>query len=379
MIAPFMVLLTAIIPKKRGRVVFFSPHEKGRFAGNLRPIFIKLSSSHTEDDCIWITKRKETYQKLLSKGLKAKLYRVFPIWTVARAEWIFIDSFSRALCFGRLNIVQIWHGTGFKKIGLQNDRNTKFDFWLTRRQSKKYRLIPCLSSEDVRVKREIFVEGNFVVTGSPRNDILLDSGEQTFQLRKKICGGESSKIVLYAPTFRDSGGASLLDNQFWAQIQEWAELSDAKMLIKKHPLDYRLNVPTGYDRIRDITNEGADIQSVLTIADVLITDYSSISVDYVILERPIIFFIYDIAQYMKNSRGFIYNLEELLPGPFAFDSKGLLHKLRDFSWFFKPEFVEKRSKFKDMFHQFTDANSTVRVISEFSTVRDRIRGNKIRP
>jgi len=99
---------------------------------------------------------------------------------------------------------------------------------------------------------------------------------------------------------------------------------------------------------------------LLLISDILVTDYSSMIFDYLLLNRPILLFAYDLGEYVKE-RGMYYNFEEISPGPILFNGKELIDAIKNIEKIDK-DFKEKRELIKDRFNKFTDGKSIERVL-----------------
>ena len=102
--------------------------------------------------------------------------------------------------------------------------------------------------------------------------------------------------------------------------------------------------------------------------DVLITDYSSIAVDFCLTNRPIIFYIYDYNEYISKCRTLYCDIRNVAPRPFAYTQEELFSFLRDMSWYYDPKYRTKYEKFKEMFHKYKDGNSCERVENLLETL-----------
>ena len=187
-------------------------------------------------------------------------------------------------------------------------------------------LIPVMS-------RSFLVEQERVkVWGQPRNDKLFEKinvREQMQKIFQKEKLPEFDSLLLYAPTFRDDGETRLFpfeefhgENRGRAveQLQNFLEKNQCIMCIRMH-----LYEKEGYEWLKALDRPGSrirflnedrieDIMEVLAMFDLLITDYSSIYIDYLLLERPILFLPYDREAYLKT-RGFNFDYDEVTPGP----------------------------------------------------------------
>jgi CDP-glycerol glycerophosphotransferase len=111
--------------------------------------------------------------------------------------------------------------------------------------------------------------------------------------------------------------------------------------------------------VRDVSSYG-DINDLYIAADILVTDYSSVFFDFANLERPIIFYMYDLEHYANEMRGFYLSLDEL-PGPVVKDETALIAEIKAAdSW--KPD--DKYNEFRKRFNPYEDGNSSKRVLAK---------------
>ena len=156
------------------------------------------------------------------------------------------------------------------------------------------------------------------VWGQPRNDGMFQPNDAA-----SILSGiypelpEFERTILYAPTFRDYGQIRLFPFDDFDLNQMEAFLEEHKMLlfIRTHIAEQESAAPYLGKRIRFLGNEQAeDVTGILNIFDCLITDYSSIYIDYLLTDRPMIFLPYDRNEYL-NGRGMNFDYDEVTPGP----------------------------------------------------------------
>jgi teichoic acid glycerol-phosphate primase len=156
---------------------------------------------------------------------------------------------------------------------------------------------------------------SIIRTGVPRTDIFFDlrkKREVKASFKAQYPNIRNRSAILYAPTFRDD---KLENYRLHLDIEKLSqELSnDYVLLIKLHPaVSYSLNEEYK-DFVIDVSH-WHDTNALLLNTDLLITDYSSIPFEYALLEKPMIFFAYDLDDY-RSSRGLIENYVEQMPGP----------------------------------------------------------------
>lgn len=202
--------------------------------------------------------------------------------------------------------VQTWHGDrGFKRIAL--------DLWPDRKdiQREARWLSLCVSGSDFgsRVYRSAFrYDGEIMQQGYPRNDILVHPPEGLAEsVKRQLNIPEGVKVLLYAPTFRASTSGAALDAAL--------SLGKVKAALQKATGDkwlcltrsHELNLGVASDAARDVTG-WHDVSALLTACDMVITDYSSIGGDFMLLGRPVVYYQPDAGDYLRE-RAFYFDMD----------------------------------------------------------------------
>ncbi len=280
---------------------------------------------------------------------------------LATSKYVFLnDNF---MPMGKLNfrketvITQLWHGEGaFKKFGLDIPQNED----LRKREiagNNKLTYVVC-SSEGVRdiyasafgVKKE-----QVLPLGAPRLDYLLN-GDNAKKAREKIeklyPEAKGRKIILYAPTFRDDAerDKALLDN-FNPEKLLSALGGEYVLFLRLHPQVHSAAADlTSCENVTDYE----DVRELVLASDILITDYSSICMDFCVLDKKIVFYCPDLDWYSER-RGFYFDYKESVPGEVCEKFEDLADKIEaDFS-------EERNRKFKEKNFGYTDTDNAKRV------------------
>lgn len=354
-----------IVPKGRD-VVFFSTFKRAAFSGNLKSTFLSMLAEKPEVAIVWLTNSEACAEEVRKAGGRARLYRSFPFLDVLRARVLVLDNLVPFLGGGRFKTAQLWHGTGFKNIGLLNPERRGVKRWIAAQQYQAYAFVLANSDDDARRKSESFGNARCSVLGAPRNDVLLQGEVRQHALPSKLACliAEADCVYSYCPTFREGVRESLLSADFWQDLNIRLEAKNSLLLVKAHPSDRLLRVPADLSRIISVGAEISDVQDVLKVTDVLISDYSGIVTDFALLDRPIIFFTYDFSEFMRDSRSFYYDFKATLPGPFVETTDQLVSAMDDLSWFSEPNYRRSFMKFRDRFHYWNDAGSSQRVVGQ---------------
>ena len=168
---------------------------------------------------------------------------------------------------------------------------------------------------------------------------------------KKLNIKNNKPIILYAPTFRE---ADLEQEKVDLNIESLKVLKDYNILLRLHPLIRNKIDENLYKKNKNFINccHYPDISDILCITDILISDYSSIIYEFSILEKPIIFYAYDLEDY-KKERGFYIEYPEDLPGKTVYNEKELLTTLLNIKKESK-EYNKKLKQFNKKFNYLND-------------------------
>ena len=253
-------------------------------------------------------------------------------------------------------IINLWHGVPLKKIALLDPNLQKAArIYFKKIFSENYTCILTTSHELIPLMARSFAvsEDKIKVWGQPRNDGLFqknDCREILGQLFPDL--PEYTKTVLYAPTFRDYGQVQLFPFKDFDQKQLEAFLDEKNMLlfIRTHVAEQGSAAPYLGKRIRFLGNEQAeDVTGILNIFDCLITDYSSIYIDYLLTDKPMIFLPYDRQQYL-DGRGMNFDYDDVTPGPKPETFNDFLDALSPKEDFWKSERTRVNRLFNEIQH-----------------------------
>lgn len=265
-------------------------------------------------------------------------------------------------------LVQCWHGTPLKKMGHDiakgNNPNTSLKglkFAYSVEASKvDYFISPSKYASDCFCSSFALNRDKILEVGYPRNDQLIESKQQNGQINsiKTKLGIELGKqVILYAPTWRDNRYSKerqshTLPNPLDSKVFT-STLSDYVFLYRGH---YFTKPESEMDNFIDFS-EHDNLNELLLVSDLLITDYSSIFFDFQNLDREVIFYMPDMDEYLNESRGFYLNIEQDLPGIIAKDIPELMHAITSS----RPD-QARNLKFNSRFNPYEDGNSALRVI-----------------
>lgn len=332
---------------RNGRIIVFGSESGRGFRGNPKYLFLRMQRD-PRIRCVWILKDRRVVEYLNRKGIEAYYYHSLKgIYFQLRAK-VFIhshsihDDFNRYLLGGSVSI-DTWHGVGLKKVWGAN-KNT-FTYKILHESNPIKRFLGML------LVRTMLARKNYVFSTSERvssyyPETFLVSKEDVFclgQARNDVFFGEfeeveaefpeyikNNRVITYMPTHRYFGKfdreiSEVLDLE---KIDAFCEEHGYLFLVKPHMYS-KGNIPETLKHVKDVSDQDLDPQLLLKYTDILITDYSSCYTDYLLLDRPVIFYCYDLEQYLERSNEMYFNYEEVTPGPRVKDFDSLLKALAD--------------------------------------------------
>lgn len=362
--------LSLFIPKKKEYYAFRLFHDPDHFSGNIKALMTYIKTINTSVEIVLLTNRKAVVEAAKSSGIAVKTSFLGRLWATLRAQYLIIDSYTGLYRFGNFSLVQLGHGAGYKNIGLLRD-----DLSPKRRERLKkiyqnYKLVITTSESNLKKKNASFAVNTGVITGLPRNDVFFENNKAKItQLKQKLAVQQYFKIITYAPTFRDFQTNKPFTDSFWTALQGELEKQNAVFIIKKHPWDELLEIPDIYKNIKDVS-KALTAEELLLLADLLITDYSSIATDFALTGKPILIYAYDLAEYKKHCRSIYYELETVLPEPFLIEETDLLDKIKNLDWCKDSDVKERYVRFQKEFHLYLDGHSSERVFQEIQKLSD---------
>ena len=206
-------------------------------------------------------------------------------------------------------------------------------------------------------------------TGYPRNDILHLPEEKKEQKAAGIKAAlgipNEKKVILYAPTWRDDEFYDKGKYRFTLQLdlQKMQETLGDEYVVVLRTHYFIVNVLdlSAYEGFVYNASTYNDIAHLYLIADVMITDYSSVFFDDANLKRPILFFMYDIEKYRDALRGFYFDIEKELPGPILKTSDEVIASIQDLSRM-EEQYKSKYEMFYDKYCGWENGTSAKQVV-----------------
>ena len=277
--------------------------------------------------------------------------------------------------------VQCWHGTPLKRLGfdieVKGDNSQfskevlcahykvdalKYTYMLSPSRFCTEKFTSAFALKDVG-REDIIIE-----EGYPRNDFLKTyTDEDVARVRKELGIPAGKKVILYAPTWRDNQHDAVTGGYTFENPVDFDKLrrkfgNEYVILFRPH---YFIANQFDFAKYEGWVHNAAnypEINDLYIISDMLITDYSSVFFDYSILDRPIIFYMYDLKYYQDVVRGFYISLDEL-PGPIVETEPDLIEKIETVNlWSNTNAYDRKYQKFSEKFTYLDDGHAAERVV-----------------
>lgn len=363
----FLYIFALLVPKRPGLWIFGSWFGL-KYADNTR-YFFEFCQSKSDLELIWITKNKRLARDLRGRGISAHYY-LSPrgIFSQLRSEVAYVTQSVRADLLapaigGSTTVVQLWHGLSLKKVMydvpvLHNNRRRITGFLLPFFKHRQDFLIASsdetadVLSQAFRVHRDRLLQ-----VGQPRNMVFLDSNERSKTFRAiympTLRGGAGDEVDLFSPYGFD---VDKLEREF--------DANNIELTIRVHPV----NQPTSglkkklnaAKRIKLST--ASDIYDEINTYDFLITDYSSIYIDFLLTGRPIIFAPFDRTEFNQHERGFYYRYEDVTLEPYCGNWEEVCDRLIELVG--NPGVTWNTKKYNDLtafFHGSTGCDASIRL------------------
>lgn len=284
---------------------------------------------------------------------------------LAGSKFIFLNDNFFPLAFMNFNyknvIVQLWHAPGAsKKFGGSVDKKSR-NILSKISENTDYLIVTSDKIKEYYSEAFQMPKTKIKALGLPRFDYYFENHDLEklkSDFLKKHNISQNKKIILYAPTFRDEEKYNNIFNYF--DLNKFNEvLGDEYVLaLRLHPKIkdfYNEDISTlgEYIDCSDYENE----QELLLLSDMLITDYSSIMIEFAALSKPVIFYTYDLDNYLANERGFYYDFKKTVPGEIVYTCDELINAIENDNFDSR-----KMSEFVKTQFDNVDGNSSKRIV-----------------
>lgn len=394
LLSGMLLKILDLVTPKNDKLVVFSGGHGVRYSDNSRFLFERFLKEYGDRlEVVWVSRNEALIDELRSGESPKPCVHQFSLEglkMLLKARFVFFSSDLKDLPFTgfsrRTITIQLWHGIPIKSImyefrgkgqsplrllmmAINNHMlRYRYDYWISSSVIDKNSIALCTRIPSHRV----------IVAGYPRNDHLIEEMRTRSSKLHERLPCLSKKVILYAPTYRWSGDTRFFpfDDFELERLDSFLEERDAYMLLRKHLEE---DVPGQHGRViakqlrseRIISvnrDEIEELQELLPYVDILISDYSGAWVDFLLLDRPVIFIPYDIDQYQEEN-GLLYDYEMITPGPKVNSFQEFLTAID--AYLEDPEMdSDQRTFIKSIFHKYEDGLAYERI---FDLMRAHIR------
>ena len=379
-LSPFFRLLDFLWQKDRNLVVFYSGRRM-EYSDNTRYLFEKFIESYSDEfSILWATWSESTLRDTrIDERWRRHMVTIMSIRGIVsllRAKVILFSwgapGFPGTWFSSRTVKIQLWHGIPIKRIGKcsrHRDANhtyanvrgfDKYDYWICSSIIERNNVSLCAGIPIDKVK----------ITGYPRNDYLIEHrslGDPKLLAHLPFL---KSKVILYAPTWRPNEGIRFFPFEDFRndELLSLLERHDAYLILRTHlsnndvPIRLETEDNKSLKSTRTFTlNQDSfrDVQELLPYVDILISDYSGIWLDFLLLDRPVIFVPYDLATYERDI-GLLFDFDSITPGPKVHRFAEMLNEIE--SYLVNPSRdSESRNQIRRLFHKYDDGLAYERI------------------
>src|SRR5690625_1323484 len=323
-------ILFSLLPINKKKISIGSD-SRGDLTGNLYFIYEEMYKQNLDVDIKLLLNERIDNKKSFIQLVKTAYH-------FATSKIILIDDFYPLVY--PLNIrkntelIQAWHAAGaFKTFGFSRIGRPGGPSIYSRNHRNYTQAL--VSSEGVRSH---YAEGfgidieRVIPTGVPRSDVFFDETYKNHvkkTLYDKYPMLEEKKVILFAPTFRGNGQGSAYYPFEALELRKLYEnlKDDYVFIFKIHPfVKNDFTIPYDMSDFFYDLSEFREVNDLLLVTDILITDYSSVCFEFGILNKPMLFFGFDVEQYIKD-RDFYYDYFDFIPGPLVKDTDQIIDKI----------------------------------------------------
>lgn len=329
---------------------------------NPKYLYEYINKHHPEFKCVWLL--NDNYIPINGSALRVRRKSLKYYYYLAIGHY-FVNNVNFNDEYVKRNKqieIQTMHGTPLKTLGLDvpgelDDPIVRKNF-IRRCDRWDYLIVQSQKASEITGSCYAFKK-EFLRTGYPRNDILFEKNNinDICILKSKMGIPADKKVIMYAPTWRKR-------NYFEMHL----DLQDMKdslgeeyvLILRIHPFAY-----PGFDKNmlnNFVYNFSAyeSIEELYLISDIVITDYSSVMFDYTILNKPILFYTYDLEEYRDYLRGFNFDFEAEAPGPLLESYEDIKEAIVNIDSVAK-HYDDSLQKFRNKFNEYEKGNASKQV------------------
>lgn len=344
------------------KCIVFESMWGSKYSCNPQHLYEYIDKNYPEYKCVWSL--RDARMPIKGNGIRVRRGSQEYFKYLATAKFFvnnvnFEDAYIKR--DGQIEI-QTMHGTPLKTLGLDVpgdfpnessrklyiEKNDRWNYLLVQGKFMKDKAYDCFAYDKTILE-----------CGYPRTDVLYNADkEKILDIKKSLGLPLDKKIILYTPTWRKKG---FFDMQL--DLDKMRErLSDEYIiLVRLHHLCATTDSFTADKKFIFDLHSYRTVEDLYLISDILITDYSSVMFDYALLDKPMLFFTYDLEDYRDNLRGMYVDIEEEAPGPLVFNTDEVISSIMNIDDEMK-KYSRKISAFKEKYLGYENGHSCQTII-----------------
>ena len=278
------------------------------FSCNPKYIILEIIKRNVNVQIFWLTDYKPLEFPNQVTVIKKSSIKAW--YLLSTSKVIILNSKGDNLHFFKRKkqyVIQTWHGS-FPLKYIEGEIEDMLPDWYVKNSKEDSKITNLIISNYPRMttifRNSFWYDGEIYECGLPRNDLYFRNENLKEKIRNKLHISHTKKIILYAPTFRDNGDTQCYNLEYKGllKILKQKTRNEWTILVRMHPNVLMKENIFDDENIIDVGSY-VDIQELNLIADLLITDYSSIIFDFMIQAKPIVLYTPDEDNYIKKCRG----------------------------------------------------------------------------
>ncbi len=357
--------------------VFFEAWKGRQYSDSPRAVFEELVRRGDDRRLVWAV---EHHGVEVPDGVETVVVGSRDYYrALGRARWVVSNDSMPAHYAKRSGSTygQTWHGTPLKRIGFDIENlqmaNKNYLVQFAKEVAKWDALVSPNAYSTEIFRRAFRYDGPVLETGYPRNDVFHRPDERaarTAAVVERLGIEPGKRVILYAPTWRDNDYDKSGRYQFAMKLdleRMYRDFKDdAVLLIRGHQLVADSVDTSMFGGFARNVSHYPDISDLYLVADVLVTDYSSVMFDFVNTGRPMLFFAHDLQAYRDDLRGFYVDFEAEAPGPLLTHTTEVIDALRDLPRV-ASEHADRYAAFRDKYASLEDGQAAARFVDQLLT------------
>lgn len=305
-----------LFPFRSKHLWLFGANGGKLYEGNSRYLFEYINQHHTNIRAVWMSKKNDVVEQVRNLGYEAHCCGSIEGKSLQKMAGVCfythsLNDFGRFPLLGGSTIVALWHGVGFKKV--YNATYSGKLLWLKKIVDRVYtrtqRSMTIVTSEYTRYQFALefnLSKKDIYICGQPRNDVLKIGASRT-KILQSIGVNPDKTVIFYMPTYRKrllgKNAMSKIVEELYAsqELNNTLDTINGVLVVKPHPMTEVIDLPNRENfriiNYKDVVSN----QHLLCVCDMLVSDYSSVCVDFALLQRPIVFYLPDQEAFLTNS------------------------------------------------------------------------------